>query len=227
VRRLKWIIAAVVLIVAGGVAAGAYYVLGSNAPPPPKLPSRSTVAANQSPGTPAGTWRVVSAPNTYVGYRVQELFAGETIHKTAVGRTSDVTGTMACSEQQVQSVDITANLTGLKSDRGPRDTYLHTHGLETDRIPNATFTLNGPNPLAAPPRLGAEMQVPISGKLTIHNVTRDITVTLTARWDGPTVDVVGTVPIKFADYGIEKPKTAVVETDDHGTLELSLHFARA
>jgi polyisoprenoid-binding protein YceI len=134
---------------------------------------------------------------------------------------------MTTTQQQVQAAEITANLAGLRSDRGPRDTYLHTHALETDRIPNATFAISGPVQLPAVPRVGVEMQVPVSGKLTLHNVTRDITTTLTARWDGPTVDVIGTVPIKFADYGMEKPKTAVVETEDHGTLELSLHFTRA
>jgi polyisoprenoid-binding protein YceI len=226
VRKLRWVIGAVVVIVAAGVAAGAFYIFGGSSPPPPKLPTASSVASSQTAGSPAGTWRVVAAPSTYVGYRVQELFAGETIHKDAVGRTGGVTGTMTCSDQQVQAVQITANLAGLRSDRGPRDTYLHTHALETDTIPNATFTLSAPNPLPTTPKVGTELQVPVTGKLTVHNVTRDITVTLTARWDGPTVDVVGTVPIKFADYGIEKPKTAVVETEDHGSLELSLHFAR-
>jgi polyisoprenoid-binding protein YceI len=212
VRKLRWVIGAVVVIVAAGVAAGAFYIFGGSSPPPPKLPTASSVASSQTAGSPAGTWRVVPAPSTYVGYRVQELFAGETIHKDAVGRTG--------------GVQITANLAGLRSDRGPRDTYLHTHALETDTIPNATFALSAPNPLPTTPKVGTELQVPVTGTLTVHNVTRDITVTLTARWDGPTVDVVGTVPIKFADYGIEKPKTAVVETEDHGSLELSLHFAR-
>jgi polyisoprenoid-binding protein YceI len=191
------------------------------------LPTASSAAPNQTAGSPAGTWKVVPADTTYVGYRVQELFAGETIHKAAVGRTAGVTGTMACSDQQVQAVQITANLTGLKSNRGPRDTYLHTHALQTDTIPNSTFVLSAPNPLPEAPKVGKELQVPVTGKLTLHNVTRDITVTLTARWDGPTIDVIGTVPIAFADYGIEKPKTAVVETEDHGSLELSLHFSRA
>jgi polyisoprenoid-binding protein YceI len=227
VRRFKWFIAAAVVIVAAGVAGGAYYIFGGSSPPPPKLPTASSLASGPTATSPAGTWRVVAAQNTYVGYRVQELFAGETIHKDAVGRTPGVTGTMTCSDQQVQAVEIAANLTALKSDRGPRDTYLHTHALQTDTIPNATFALTTPNALPSAPRLGAELPVPISGKLTVHNVTRDISTTLTARWDGATIDVIGTVPIKFADYGIEKPKTAVVETEDHGTLELSLHFTRA
>src|SRR5205085_8953178 len=144
-----------------------YYVFGGSSPPPPKLPSTSSLPSGQAAGSPAGTWRVVAAENTWVGYRVQELFAGETIHKTAVGRTPGVTGTMSCSGQQVQAADITANLAGLRSDRGPRDTYLHTHALETDRIPNATFSLSGPAALPNGPKPGAEMQVPVTGKLTV------------------------------------------------------------
>ena len=45
--------------------------------------------------------------------------------------------------------------------------------------------------------------------------------------DGTAV-VVGSLPILFADYGIEKPDVAgFVTTEDNGVLELSLLLSRA
>jgi hypothetical protein len=102
-----------------------------------------------------------------------ELFAGETIHKTAVGRTPAVSGTVTLTPTAVESARVTADLGQLKSDRGPRDSYLHTHALETDTIPNATFVLAAPTPFPSRPAAGAPMQIPVTGRLTLHGVTRE------------------------------------------------------
>jgi polyisoprenoid-binding protein YceI len=227
-RRLKWILGAVALVVVAAIGIGAYYVFGGSAPPPPKLKARAPdAAASRGGGSPVGTWTVATGPDTFVGYRMTELFAGETIHKTAVGRTPAVSGTMTLAPTAVESARVTADLSQLKSDRGPRDSYLHSHALQTDTMPNATFVLGAPTPLPSTPAPGAEIQVPVTGKLTLHGVTRDVTLTLTARWNGSSVDVVGTAPVKLSDYSIETPKTAVVTADDHGSLELQLHFVRS
>ena len=42
------------------------------------------------------------------------------------------------------------------------------------------------------------------GRLQLHGVTRPITFTLDARWNGPTIDVVGSAPITLRDYRIER-----------------------
>ena len=55
----------------------------------------------------------------FVGYRVQELFGGETLKATAVGRTPAVEGTMTVSGTWVTPVEITADMTQLKSDKAP------------------------------------------------------------------------------------------------------------
>ena len=71
----------------------------------------------------------------FVGYRIQELFGGETIKKTAVGRTPDVTGSMTVAGTSISEVTIEADMTTLASDRTARDTKMTTDGLETERLP--------------------------------------------------------------------------------------------
>ena len=55
-------------------------------------------------------------------------------------------------------------------------------------------------------------------------MTRPITVALDARWNGPTIDVVGTAPIVLRDYGIKPPHTVIADVDDHGSIEVDLEF---
>jgi len=74
---------------------------------------------------------------------------------------------------------------------------------------------------------GAKVNVDATGKLTLHGVTKTVTVPLEARWTGPTIEIVGTAPISLPDYKIDAPDTGVVSVDDHGSLELSLTFIRA
>jgi polyisoprenoid-binding protein YceI len=169
---------------------------------------------------------LLRAKDVYVGYRIQELFAGDTIHKEAVGRTPTVDGTMTITSGQVTSVVVNADLRNLTSDRAIRDDYIHTHAIESDRFPTARFELARPIAILTGARPGTTLHLRAAGRLALHGVTRDVTATLDARWNGSTIDVVGTAPIVLADYGIQAPNTSVTSVDDHGTFELQLRFSR-
>ena len=52
-----------------------------------------------------------------------------------------------------------------------------------------------------------------------------MTIPLEGRWDGKQVQVVGSLPIAFADYGVSAPSApAVASVDDNGEMELQLFF---
>jgi polyisoprenoid-binding protein YceI len=213
------VVLVLVLAVAGFAA---WYFLADDSPPPPKL---EDAASAPSGGTPDGTWDVTKAG--FVGYRVEEKFGGETLSKTAVGRTSDVTGTMTIADGKVESAKVTADLGNLKSDREPRDTYLHGNALQTDTYPTAEFSLDAPVALPSPVPAGKVVKLPVTGTLTLHGETKPVTSTLEGRWTGNRIDVVGQIPVLFSAYGIAQPKSAIVDTEDHGQLELKLVFLRA
>jgi polyisoprenoid-binding protein YceI len=221
---LRWLLVAIVIVVLGVAGAVAWYVFGDSAPAKPKLTDRTVVPGAAT--SPNGQWKVAKAKGAFVGYRIKELFGGATIKRDAVGRTQDATGTMTIAGNEVRAVNVVATLTDLESDRAARDSYIHDHALEVDKFTTARFVL------AAPLRLttvvpGTEVHESAVGDLTLHGVTKRVTMTLDASWDGKTIEVAGTAPITLADYSIERPKTPIVSVDDHGSLEVHLFFARA
>jgi polyisoprenoid-binding protein YceI len=49
------------------------------------------------------------------------------------------------------------------------------------------------------------VEVEATGELTLHGVTRSVTIPLAARRDGSTLAVDGSLTVTFADYGIDDP----------------------
>jgi polyisoprenoid-binding protein YceI len=234
-KALKFVLAAVVVVIVVGGAGIYWFVIRDNAPPPVSLGAGpvDTSGGASAPATPDGTWTVkqqtpVPADSSdytvFVGYRVMELFAGDTIKKEAVGRTTEVTGTMTIQGQTVPSADLKATLTALKSDQSPRDNFIHNLGLESNKFPTAEFKLTTPIQLPSAPKVGVEQDVMATGDLTLHGQTKSVTIPLQARWNGPTIDVAGQLPINFSDYGMQAISIPTVRTDDKGTLEIKLTF---
>lgn len=220
--------AVVGVVVLGGL--GFYwFFLRGDAPKRASLPARSAVAT-LVPGTPVGSpdgeWKLSPGDGIFVGYRVQEQFAGETIEKTAVGRTIAVSGTMTIAGGQVTAVTIEADLTRLTSDQGRRDDYIRTRGLETNTYGTATFTLAQPVALPGDTRSGQAFELNAVGDLTLHGVTQRVELPLQAQWDGKVIDVAGGVTIVLADYGMDPPSNSIVSVAGEGELELQVSFSR-
>ena len=221
---MKGLIAAlgvVVLIVAGFIA---WYVFGSSVPGKPKLSVTSNTAGG--PRTADGAWHIVHARNVFVGYRIQELFGDALLKRDAVGQAHTVNGTLSVAGDRVSAAVVTADLTRLGSDRAARDAYVRDTTLEIARFPSARFTLTRPITLPAHLTKGVSLNgLRATGSMLIHGVTRPITFTLDARWNGATIDVVGSAPVVLRNYGITAPHTVIAKVDDHGSVELDLTFA--
>lgn len=234
-RSAKLAMVACVVVIVGGGLAFWFFVLRDTAPPKASLSgiggAATTVARSSGTGTtptsPDGTWTVAQGNEVFVGYRIQELFGGETVKKEAAGRTAAVTGTMVVQGSTIPSATVTADVTKLKSDRAQRDNAIKGQALETDRIGTATFTLTQPITLASPPVVGERQSVQATGDLTLHGVTKPVTIPLQAEWKGDTIAVAGSAPIALADFGITPISTGFVSVDDQGELELQLVFTRA
>lgn len=216
--------------------AGPAPVAEATLPPVPTASAGATAKPLGSGGVD-GTWNVDTSIGTFtdvndtsgsfVGYRVQEQLAGLGAN-TAVGRTPKVSGSLTIAGTKVTAATITADLTALQSDDQQRDGRLRDQGIQTGQFPTATFTLTSPIDLGSIPADGAEIDATASGKLTLHGVTRDVQIALKAKLSGSTIVVTGSLPITFADYGIEKPSSfKVLSIADSGTMELQLFFAHA
>jgi polyisoprenoid-binding protein YceI len=71
------------------------------------------------------------------------------------------------------------------------------------------------------------VSVPATGDLTLHGTTKSVTTTVTAKRAGGTIQVNGTIPVVFADYGIPNPSFGPASTDDHGQVEFLVSFVRS
>jgi polyisoprenoid-binding protein YceI len=203
----------VVALVAGFLA---LKLTGGNAPPPPTLEGKPATG-----GAASGQLSPVASAGTFVGYRVNEEYLGVGV-RTAVGRTSAVTGTVTVDGERVRAADLRADMTKVRSDQSRRDDTLRYRGIETDRYKTARFTLGTPFALSAAPRH-------TTGTLVLHGRSAPISVTVRGqRLAGGRLELVGTAPIRFASFGIEPPSVAgLVSVRDHGTLEFRLVLAQA
>jgi len=217
-RRLAIAAVLAVLVLAGAFAA--FALRGGDAPPPPGLSAQPTQTAAPPRGEDAGGWEIVSG-ESFVGYRVREEFATIGV-VDAVGRTSEVTGTVRVDGDQLADAELEARMDTLRSDETRRDNALRTRGIETDVFPTAEFRLTGPVRLS---RRAASA----SGELTLHGVTQPIRVSVRGQRIGArAIEVVGSAPIVFDRFGIEPPSIAgFVTVRDTGTLEFRLRLRPA
>jgi polyisoprenoid-binding protein YceI len=233
-RVLKWIVLGFVVVIVLAVAGWYFFLKGDTAPR--AAISETPTVATSAPAVGAtssldGTYAVKPGNTTnFVGYRVTEKLVANVVQTTATGRTDDVTATMTISNNgtTIDGVTVTADLRTLSSDSDLRDGRIHSTGLESDRFPQAKFVLTTPITLPSTPAVGATITTQATGDFTLHGVTKTVTIPLQGRWDGRQVQVVGSLPIVFADYNISAPSSPLVASvDDHGEMELKLFFERA
>lgn len=196
-------------------------------------PTTTSTSVN-APASLDGVWTIDTSvgggeldAGTFVGYRVQEELASIGA-KTAVGRTPAVAGSVEISGSTVAAASFEADLTQLQSDSRNRDNAIRSQALETDAFPTATFTLTEPLDLGTTPVTGTPFSAQAMGDLTIHGVTRSVTVPIEGQLIGDSVVLVGAIPIEFADYDIDPPRAAVVlSVEDNGEMEFQLFLMKS
>jgi polyisoprenoid-binding protein YceI len=179
----------------------------------------------------AGTWTV--ATGTEAGYRVREQLANLPAESDAVGRTSDVTGSItlvaAGDGAQLTGGSIEVDTTTIESDEGRRDNRLRSEGLETDAFPSATFAITAPVEIPASALAGEAADVTLVGDLTLHGVTRSVEIPAQARLADGQIQVAGSITFPLDDYDISAPNIGgfIVSIADEGALEFLVVFEKA
>jgi polyisoprenoid-binding protein YceI len=223
--RRRWVLLGLVLVLALPAAGYAVLALQSDdAPAPARLRAAPDVAAGP-PGPVDGDWAASPARQDFVGYRIREKLGPLPAPDDAVGRTRVVSGRMRVSHGSIVSARITADVSTLESDAPPRDSVLHNEGLESDTYPHATFELDRPVDLGG--RRGAVVERRVRGTLRMHGVRRHAVIALTARWNGPSIDVAGSTPVRLADYRMSISQRLGLRIADAGRMEFELTFVRA
>ncbi|HEX5149355.1 MAG TPA: YceI family protein [Candidatus Limnocylindrales bacterium] len=248
-RSRPFLAGAAVLAVA--VLIGAYVaydqVLSGDSVAPLTLPSNSPASADPSastgdgttsPAVPAasfdgdvtGDWSV--AGGSLAGYRVRERLASLSAESGAVGRTSDVSGSIT-----IESDGTTITLTGgtlmvdtttIASDEARRDNRLRTEGLQTEQFPTATFTVTEPVEIPAAAVAGTAADLALIGDLTLHGVTKPVSIPVQAQLVDGTIQVAGSITFPLADFDIVAPNVGgfIISIADEGTLEFQVNLTK-
>ncbi|HEX2148911.1 MAG TPA: YceI family protein [Actinomycetota bacterium] len=218
------------LVLVSVVGMGASYLMffTPEAPPPVSLNSpedQAHTAARFPESDPTGRWTVKEGSEA--GYRVREKLARLPATSEAVGRTSKVSGGFTVSGENgnytLANIGVEVDMASLQSDSPRRDEALQERGLETNRFPTASFRSPGPMELPDGLTAGEPVDFLLDGALTIHGVTRQASIPVRAQLAAGTLEVVGTLIMHMADFGIEAPSVAnIVSVEPTGTMEFNL-----
>jgi len=159
-----------------------------------------------------------------LGYRVKEVLFGQSTE--GVGRTNAVTGSLSIAGSTVEKGDFTVDMTTVKSDSGNRDNQFQGRIMDTSKFPTSTFALTQPIDLGSVPAEGQTVTASATGDLTLHGATKPVTFDVQAQLKDGKIEVNGTIPIVFADYGIPNPSFGPASTEDNGVLEFLLVFTK-
>jgi polyisoprenoid-binding protein YceI len=216
--RRRWIFIGVVVVVVLAIAVPYVYIHFIEGSAPAKF-SLTSVGSTGGNVPLDGTWHVTNG--SQAGYRVDETLLGQ--HNTAVGRTNDVSGAVDISGTTAKSATLTVDMSTVHSDQRLRDRTYAGRIMDTATYPTSTFALTSPVDFGKPPTNGTPISVNATGKLTLRGVTKTVTAHLKAEHNGGTIEVLGQIPVKFADWKISPPVfTGVATGQDHGTVEFLL-----
>lgn len=177
--------------------------------------------------TPDGNWKVQMQDDVFGGYEIEEIFAGESVKKTAAGKSKEVSGSFTLTGNTLSDGEILIDTTKLKSSESKRDSTQQRSGLETDAFPEAIFKQSEPVVITPAIAKNVETTVNVPGQLTLHGQTNDVIFPLQASWDGKVIKVSGDLKIQLSDYGIKPPASPFVTVDDNGILKVQLLFVPA
>lgn len=233
-KRLPWIIALVAIMVIGaGILIGSRIYASSvsaqadGVPQLTSTPNSAATGGSQSPGateTPAknaGTW--VIGADSYAGYRLNEVLNGAKV--TVTGRTTDVGGSLTIEDDQLTAAKLTLNVETITTDSDRRDAYFRNTAIDTSQHPEATFTLTDAVDVS-PSGDGKTQSFSITGDLSINGQTKPVTAKVQGSQGDGSAQLVGQIPVTWADFGVEAPNLGFVSVEDSGFIEFSLNVTQ-
>jgi len=231
--KSKSLASTLILVSVAGMGAAYLVLFTPDARAPVSLtdPDEGTHASTRFPvSNPAGRWGI--REGSEAGYRVREKLARLPAASDAVGRTPGLIGGFTVSgsdgSYSISGIAVEVDMSRLTSDSPRRDETLRSRGLETERFPTASFRSMGPMELPDNLGSGEPIEFLLDGALTIHGVTRQVSIPVRARLDSETLEVVGSLIMHMADFGIEAPNVAnVVSVEPTGTMEFKLLLEKA
>jgi polyisoprenoid-binding protein YceI len=154
-----------------------------------------------------GTWTISDTSKATV--RVREQLVGVNLPSDAVLVATGATGTFVLKDDGTFSSDskITFDLTTLASDQRDRDNFVKMDTLQTRQFPKAEFVPTKTSGLVLPMPASGEFTFKLTGQMTIHGKTKEVTFDVVATRSGNHLTATATAAPtwKFGDFGMTAP----------------------
>ena len=193
-------------------ACGGAAVAPSATPTPTASVATATAAPTATSATSVatvttGTWTISDTSKATV--RVREQLVGVNLPSDAVLVATGATGTFVLKDDGSFSSDsrISFDLTTLASDQRDRDNFVKMDTLQIRQFPKAEFVPTKTTGLTLPMPASSEFTFKLTGQITIHGKTKEVTFDVVAKRNGN--DLVATATAaptwKFGDFGMSAP----------------------
>jgi len=207
-------IARIVVVVLLLSACGGSASLASASPTATATPAASTATAPTTAAATAGTvsaatstWTIGSASKAVVS--VREQLVGVSLPSDAVLTATGGSGTFGLNADGTFSSNskITFELATLTSDNRDRDNFVKQDTLNTRQFPKAEFVPTKTSGLALPVASTGTFTFTLTGNLTIHGKTKEVTFKVVAKRSGGDLTATATLAptVKFGDFGMSAP----------------------
>lgn len=177
-------------------------------------------AAQPEMGAAGGALFQIVAGETEARFLIDEILNGAP--KTVIGATGNVSGkiTADLANTSGAGVSLTVDLSGLATDNDFRNRAIHDVILQTGNADYqfATFESTGVTGLPASVEVGTSYDFQITGNLTVHGVTRELTFDATVTPVSETrLEGTASATVLYQDFDVSilrlPPQVASVEDD--------------
>jgi len=179
-----------------------------NAPAAPTAAATTSTPAPSATTTVAtGSWTVSNSSKATV--RVREQLVGVNLPSDAVLVATGATGAFILNDDGTFAPDskITFDVTTLASDQRNRDDFVKRDTLQTAQFPRAEFVPTKTSGLTLPIPASGDFTFKLTGQITIHGKTKDVTFDVSAHRSANELTATATASPtwKFADFGMTAP----------------------
>jgi len=183
---------------------------GATAEPAPAATSAlpdATATASPTPVSVGGTWTVGASSKATA--RVREQLVGVSAPSDAVLVATGAKGSFLLNPDGTFGADskISCDLSSLASDQRGRDDFVKRTALVVQQFPTADLVPLKATGLPLPLPASGDFTFKLTGKLTIHGATKDVTFDVVAKRSGSDLTATATAnpSFKFGDFGMSAP----------------------
>jgi polyisoprenoid-binding protein YceI len=190
-------------------------------------PTAPRVAHADPPSALIGTWK--AATGSHTGYTVTtNVFLAGT--QTITGRTTAVTGSatvrLVSGRERLTAARFSADMRRATTGNAIFDQQA-AETFETGRYPTGVFVLVTPVYLPSAASIAKGTTLSLTGNLTLHGVTRRVTVKARSIGNARRFTVSGVLPIRLSDYGVPLVSAGgLARTNDSATVDFKVVFVR-